>query len=78
MGITDEEIKRINELYHKQKSEEGLTDEEKEEQKALRTKYVESIRANLRANLDSIVIKRPDGSLEPLKDKKKKSDNDEK
>ncbi|MBO7403246.1 MAG: DUF896 domain-containing protein [Lachnospiraceae bacterium] len=71
MPITDDEIKRINELYHKQKSEEGLCEEEKAEQQALRQKYVESIRANLRSNLDSIRVKRPDGSLEPLKRKKK-------
>ena len=30
--MTDEGIKRINELYHKAKTPEGLTAEEKEEQ----------------------------------------------
>jgi uncharacterized protein YnzC (UPF0291/DUF896 family) len=69
MPITEEEINRINELYRKQKSEEGLTEEEKEEQKALRQKYVDAIRANLRSNLDSIKVKRPDGTIEPLKRK---------
>ena len=67
MPITEVEINRINELYRKQKSEEGLTEEEKEEQKALRQKYVDAIRANLRSNLDSIKVKRPDGTIEPLK-----------
>ena len=67
MGITEEEIKRINELYKKQKSEEGLTGEEAAEQKELRAKYVASVRENLRANLDSIKVKRPDGTIEPLK-----------
>ena len=35
----DETIKRINELYHKSQAE-GLTEEEKEEQKELRQKYI--------------------------------------
>ena len=71
MGITEEEIKRINELYKKQKSDEGLTEEEAAEQKELRAKYVASVRENLRANLDSIKVMRPDGTIEPLKRRKK-------
>jgi len=63
-------IARINELYHKAQ-EEGLTEEEKEEQAALRKEYVASIRANLRVQLDNIVIERPDGSLEKLEKKHK-------
>ena len=35
----DEKIKRINELYHKSQNE-GLTEEEKAEQKLLREEYV--------------------------------------
>lgn len=35
----DEKIKRINELYHKS-VDTGLTDEEKEEQAALRKEYI--------------------------------------
>ncbi|MBO7339316.1 MAG: DUF896 domain-containing protein, partial [Lachnospiraceae bacterium] len=50
----DDKIKRINELYHKSKSV-GLTDEEKAEQAQLRKEYVESIRGNLRSQLDSMV-----------------------
>ena len=38
--ITDADIKRINELYHKSKSE-GLTPEEKQEQVKLREAYIE-------------------------------------
>lgn len=64
----DEKIKRINELYHKSQSE-GLTGEEKAEQAALRREYVESIRGNLKGQLDSIRIKRPDGTVEKLKKK---------
>lgn len=60
--MTDEKIKRINELYHKSKSI-GLTDEEKEEQAALRREYVENIRMNLKGQLDNIVIEKPDGTI---------------
>lgn len=38
--ITDEMIARINELAAKQKTDEGLTDEEKAEQKELRQQYL--------------------------------------
>lgn len=64
----DETIKRINELYHKSQAE-GLSEEEKAEQAELRKKYVESIRGNLRAQLDSISVERPDGTIEKLKSK---------
>lgn len=62
----DETIKRINELYHKSQAE-GLTEEEKAEQAELRKRYVESIRGNLRAQLDSISVERPDGTIEKIK-----------
>ena len=68
--ITEEDIKRINALYHKSQAE-GLTDEEKEEQTALRKAYIEAMRGNLRANLDSIVVQRPDGTREKLQKKVK-------
>lgn len=64
----DERIKRINELYHKSQAE-GLTEEEKLEQDKLRKEYAASFRSDLRAQLDSIVIERPDGTRERLKDK---------
>lgn len=62
----DETIKRINELYHKSQKE-GLTEEEKEEQKTLRQKYVESVRNNLRGQLENMSIERPDGTIEKVK-----------
>lgn len=62
----DETIKRINELYHKSQAE-GLTEEEKEEQKALRQKYIDSIKGNLRGQLESLSIQRPDGTIEKVK-----------
>lgn len=70
----DERIKRINELYHKSQAE-GLTLEEKEEQALLRKEYVASIRANLRDQLDSITIERPDGTMEKLSEKRKSKDD---
>lgn len=66
----DERIRRINELYHKSQAE-GLTEEEKKEQATLRREYVDSVRANLKVQLDGISIERPDGSIEKLSQKKK-------
>ncbi|GEB33738.1 MULTISPECIES: DUF896 domain-containing protein [Brevibacillus] len=51
--VSDAEIKRINELVKKSR-EVGLTDEEKQEQQALRQKYIDAVKASLKANLDSI------------------------
>ena len=65
----EETIKRINELYHKSQGED-LTEEEKEEQQLLRRKYVESVRANLRGQLDNMSIQRPDGTIEKVRKKK--------
>ncbi len=64
--ITEADVKRINELYHKSQNE-GLTEEEKDEQQRLRKAYVGSMRANVRANLDNIVIQRPDGTKENIR-----------
>lgn len=64
--ITDAQIARINELYHKSKAE-GLTTAEFNEQQALRTEYLASMRANVRANLESIKIQQPDGTLIDVK-----------
>ncbi|MBQ4058128.1 MAG: DUF896 domain-containing protein [Lachnospiraceae bacterium] len=64
--MNEEKIARINALYHKSKAE-GLTEEEKVEQQALRKEYVEAIRGNIRATLDNTSIKNPDGSITPLK-----------
>ena len=61
-------INRINELARKAKTV-GLTPEEKEEQKKLRTEYSAVIRMNLRAQLDNIDIQEEDGSITNLGDK---------
>ncbi len=64
----DEKIKRINELYHKSKAE-GLTAQEKEEQARLRQDYINSVRGNLRAQLNNINIQNEDGSVVNLGEK---------
>lgn len=63
--MDSKKIDRINTLAHKQKSV-GLTEEEKEEQTALRQEYIASIRANLRESLNNISIKEADGSTTDL------------
>jgi len=65
--MNEQKINRINELYRKSKNE-GLTEEEKSEQAALRKEYVESIRKNIRASLDNVSVVEPDGSVTHLKD----------
>ena len=52
--ITKEKIDRINALAHKAKTAESLTDAEKEEQQILRREYIDSFKANLKAQLDNI------------------------
>lgn len=69
--ITEADIARINELYHKAKAaeEEGgipLTEEERREQALLRKAYIDSVRRNLRAQLDRIDIEEADGSVTNL------------
>ena len=64
--ITEKDIERINELYKKSKTPEGLTAEERREQAELRSAYLNSIRANLKGQLDTIKIQKPDGTLVDL------------
>lgn len=65
----DEKIKRINELYHLSKERE-LSPLEKEEQTQLRKDYIESVRGNLRAQLENIEIVEKDGSITKVTKKK--------
>ncbi|MCI6553413.1 MAG: DUF896 domain-containing protein [Lachnospiraceae bacterium] len=64
----EKKIRRINELYHKSRVQ-GLTEEEKKEQAALRSEYVASIRASLRGQLNNIDIQEKDGSITNLGEK---------
>lgn len=52
--VTEQDIKRINELYHKSKEGSGLTEEEKAEQATLRRAYIDSVKANLGVYLKDI------------------------
>ena len=54
--MTQDKIDRINELARKQKTEEGLTNEERFEQQKLRSEYINSIKRNLSLQLESTVI----------------------
>lgn len=73
--MNQEQITRINELYHKSQKE-GLTPEEKIEQAQLRKDYIAAIRNNMRGTLNNVSILEPDGSATELKklaeEKKKK------
>lgn len=67
--ITEEDIARINELYHKSQTAEGLTPEERLEQQELRKAYIEAIRRNMRGSLNSIDVVNKDGSVTNLGEK---------
>ncbi len=58
--MNQKKIDRINELARKSKAE-GLTDEEKAEQTALRNEYRQSVVGNLSAQLENTYIVTPDG-----------------
>lgn len=67
--ITKADIERINALYHKSQTTEGLSPEEREEQALLRKHYIEAVRRSLRGELDRIDIKEADGSITNLGEK---------
>ena len=66
--MDDKKIARINELYHKSKSE-GLSAEALKEQQILRREYIDSFKRNLRGQLNNISIKEPDGRITDLGEK---------
>jgi uncharacterized protein YnzC (UPF0291/DUF896 family) len=70
--MVQEKIDRINFLARESKVRE-LTAAEKEEQARLRREYIDEFRLSLGGILDNTVIKRPDGSVEPLKKDDKKN-----
>ena len=70
ISVTQEKIQRINELARKSRDQ-GLTEEEKAEQQALRREYVEAMKQSLKSQLDASVVIRPDGSSYRLTQKNK-------
>ncbi len=67
--MTQEQIARINALAKKAKAE-GLTADERAEQKQLREAYIQAFRNSLKAQLDNTVVLRPDGTAYRLRQKK--------
>ena len=63
--ITDEKVARINALAKKAR-EQGLTEQEKVEQAALRREYVDAVKASLEGHLQNTTVIRPDGSKKKL------------
>ena len=71
--MTQDKIDRINELARKQKTEEGLTDEERIEQQKLRSEYINSIKRNLSLQLENTVIVDEKGNKRKVQKKEKNS-----
>ena len=59
-------IDRINEFARRVKAGETLTTEEQAERAALRREYIDSVKANLAAQLDSTYLVEPDGTKHKL------------
>lgn len=68
--MTEDKIKRINELARKQKAE-GLTEEEKVEQAELRREYIESYKRSLVAQLENTYIVDDKGNKQKLTERVK-------
>lgn len=64
------EINRINELSKKSKAG-GLSEEEREEQRLLREKYISGFRKNLIAQLENTYIVDEHGNKKKLKQRNK-------
>lgn len=60
--VSDLEIKRINELSKKSKTNKGLTNEEKIEQKELRQKYLDSVKSSFTNQISSMKVIDPKGT----------------
>ena len=65
-------IDRINALAQKKRTE-GLTAEEDAERFALHREYAAAFRASLGSILDHTTVRRPDGSEEKLRERKKQT-----
>ncbi len=72
--MEQKKIDRINELARKQKAQ-GLTEEEKQEQFALRREYIDSFKRSLVGQLENTYILRPDGTKEKVTRKDENTSN---
>lgn len=72
--MTQEKIDRINFLARKQKSE-GLTEEEKTEQNALRREYIDGFKKSLVSQLENTYIVEPDGTKRKVTAKNENTHN---
>ncbi|MBE6854847.1 MAG: DUF896 domain-containing protein [Ruminococcus sp.] len=66
--MTQEQLDRISELYRKSQAE-GLTEEERAEQKALRDEYRAGFVRNLTGQLDNTYVVYPDGTKKKVGEK---------
>lgn len=66
--MTEELIKRINELARKSKTE-GLTDEEKAEQAKLRSEYIAAFRQGVKNTLNNVYVVDEKGNEKKLERK---------
>ena len=69
--MTQESLERINQLARKAKTPEGLTEEEKAEQAALRKEYIAAFRASLEQQLQGVYRIDENSKKVPPKKKKK-------
>ncbi|MBQ3119226.1 MAG: DUF896 domain-containing protein [Clostridia bacterium] len=67
--MTEELIKRINQLAKKSKTE-GLTEAEKAEQTELRGKYIEAFRQGVKNTLNNVYVVDEKGNEKKLERKK--------
>ena len=65
-NMEQSKIDRINEFARRVKAGETLTTEEQAERAALRREYIDSVKANLAAQLDSTYLVEPDGTKHKL------------
>ncbi|MBQ5765174.1 MAG: DUF896 domain-containing protein [Clostridia bacterium] len=73
--MTEDKIKRINELARKQKAE-GLTDDEKAEQAILRKEYIEAYKKSLIAQLENTYVVDEKGNKQKLTERVKTKKED--
>lgn len=71
------DIQRIN-ILAKKAREQGLTEEEKKEQAALRRAYIDSVVGDLKNQLDNTYILEPDGTKRKVSQKEIDGDKEEK